>query len=121
MIHDLHNLNKESSISINYNKENNTYQNISHLDNKEARLEYLEAFNYELSLQLKQTILDKNKLEEKVYEYELTQFRQNQNKLDTLQLEKLISKVENIELKHDNEMKEIENNYKQMIMKKEKE
>jgi len=49
-------------------------------------------------------------LEEKLYEYELTQFRQNQNKLDTLQLEKLISKVENLELKHESEIKEIENN-----------
>jgi len=45
VMHDLHNLNKESSISINYNKENNTINNMSHLDGKDSRIEYLEAFN----------------------------------------------------------------------------
>jgi len=44
-MHDLHNLNKGSSISINYNKENNTINNMSHLDGKDSRIEYLEAFN----------------------------------------------------------------------------
>lgn len=32
----------------------------------DARVEYLEAFNYELTLQLKQLMLEKNGLEEKV-------------------------------------------------------
>lgn len=38
----------------------------SHAQNGDARVEYLEAFNYELSLQLKQLMMDKNTLEEKV-------------------------------------------------------
>jgi len=63
----------------------------------ESKVEYLEAFNYELSLKLKQLMNDKNQLEEKVYEYELSQYKTSSSKLDSLQLERLLGKVEDME------------------------
>jgi hypothetical protein len=40
---------------------------------------------------------DKNQLEEKVYEYELAQYKTSSSKLDSLQLERLLNKVEDME------------------------
>lgn len=64
---------------------------------------------------------DKNQLEEKVYEYELAKYKTSSSKLDSLQLERLLNKVEDMEQRHSQEMNDLTQTQSQLMLTKEQE
>lgn len=66
-------------------------------------------------------LVEKNQLEDKLYQLELAQYKTSASKLDALTLERLLHKVEDMEQRHSQELADLSQAQSQLVLAKDSE